>query len=428
MYLNPNYTLQSLSDTPYLLPFGAGIASFRHPVRLDPIGAFLWDSLKHMSELSDMTFEETALKSAELICREYELPVSDVPEIKEDMTDFFNFLKQQGILTEHRRTTPEQRADIARLFPLSSMSEAESPSCIISIADMEIELYGKKELFREELFSFEISDLQTKNIPYERLHFYFIADPYPYEVPKGCLLIDHPDLKLFSFEDGYHLQQPSSACIDHIFLKKDGSSAFFYLTGALDDLMRYDVFHAIRLIFSYAACLRGDFLIHSASILYREKAWLFSAVSGTGKSTHAALWMKLYENEIRNLNGDLNLITIKNGIPTVYGIPWNGTSGIYSTDRVPLGGIIFLKQAKTDFISELSDDKKSLSLLQRLISPNWTEEMLERQVRFANELISQIFVTELSCTPQPSAAKLMRQAIDDALNADSFVLMSDVHR
>ena len=415
MYLHPDYTLQTLSDTPYLLPFGAGIAAFRHPVKLDSTGAFLWDSLKNVNDLSEMTSKTLALYLTERTCAEYGLPASEMQIIEKDMCAFIEFLQRLDILTE-KRPEREQPSSSAHLFPLRFTTDKKEPALTLSIADMKIALYGKRDFFQKELFSFEVSDARQETGFFSHLQFYFTLEPHP--VPKGMLLIEHPDMKLSVYEDGYHLQLPSSPHIDRIFLKKDGSAAFFYLKGTPDDEMRYDVFHAIRLVFSYAAMLRGFFLIHSVSILYREKAWLFSAVSGTGKSTHAALWTKIYENEVRNLNGDLNLLAIKNGVPMVYGIPWNGTSGIYTTEQVPLGGITFLRRAETDFIRELPEDGKMLSFLQRLISPNWTEELLARQVHFAGELIPEIFVTELHCTPNPSAAEVMRQTIDQILQEE----------
>lgn len=415
MYLHPDYTLQTLSDTPYLLPFGAGIASFRRPVRIDSTGAFLWDYLKKMTDLSKMTVETLAHRLAELVCMEYELQLSEMPAIQKDMSAFLENLKKHGILTENSMQNQDAKSVSGHLFSLLSISEPENKALTLSIADIKISLYGQRDFFRKELFSFEISESGAETDISNELQFYFIPEPYPHPVPEGTILINHQDLILSAFEDGYHLEQPSSSRIDRIFLKKDGSTAHFYLKGTPDDEMRYDIFHAIRLVFSYVALMRGYYLIHSVSILYREKAWLFSASSGTGKSTHAALWTRAFENEVRNLNGDLNLISVKNGIPMTYGIPWNGTSDIYTTEQVPLGGITFLRRAETDFIRELPEDGKMLSLLQRLISPNWTEELLTRQVHFAGELIPKIFMTELHCTPNPSAAVLMRQTIDHIL-------------
>ena len=46
-----------------------------------------------------------------------------------------------------------------------------------------------------------------------------------------------------------------------------------------------EIFFAIRTIFLYNASFKGMYAIHSASVLYKDKAWLFSGHSGAGKST-----------------------------------------------------------------------------------------------------------------------------------------------
>ncbi len=88
----------------------------------------------------------------------------------------------------------------------------------------------------------------------------------------------------------------------------------------------------------YFAALHGKYALHSASNYYQEKAWLYSASSGTGKTTHVKLWEKLYAVQV--LNGDLNLLGMEKDEVFVYGIPWCGTSGVYTTKKYPLGGII----------------------------------------------------------------------------------------
>ena len=62
--------------------------------------------------------------------------------------------------------------------------------------------------------------------------------------------------------------------------------------------------------FLFAAQKHGKFAIHSASILYKEKAWLFSGHSGMGKSTHTQMWHDLLQTPY--LNGDLNLLAMEN--------------------------------------------------------------------------------------------------------------------
>lgn len=82
------------------------------------------------------------------------------------------------------------------------------------------------------------------------------------------------------------------------------------------------------------------------------------------------------------INGDLNLLAFENDMPVIHGLPWCGTSGISDIHTYPLGGILLLRQDKTDFIEDLSMDEKALLLMQRLISPIWNEQQLDCCLRF----------------------------------------------
>ena len=163
--------------------------------------------------------------------------------------------------------------------------------------------------------------------------------------------------------------------------------------------------------------MKGLFALHSSSILYQDKAWLFAGPSGTGKSTHAALWENEFETPL--LNGDLNLIGISDEIPVVYGIPWCGTSGIYTANTHPLGGITLLKRAAGNGALPLTEDERQLKVMHRLISPSWTNEMLSRNLDFAADLQRRIPVFCLQCTKDAAAAHTMKQIIDDSLSGQN---------
>ena len=71
------------------------------------------------------------------------------------------------------------------------------------------------------------------------------------------------------------------------------------------------------------------------------------------------------------LDGDLNLLAFEDGKPVVKGIPWCGTSGIFTTETYPLGGIILLARDKTNHVEELSYQHQVLGIQMRFISPKW---------------------------------------------------------
>lgn len=129
--------------------------------------------------------------------------------------------------------------------------------------------------------------------------------------------------------------------IHQVHMSLDGSYVRFYCTPETSESAQENIFHATLALFPGLLHKSiGKFAIHSASILYKEKAGLFSGHSGMGKSTHTQMWHDLLQTPY--LNGDLNLLGWESGKIIVYGIPWCGTSGIYTTTDHELGGIVLL--------------------------------------------------------------------------------------
>ena len=109
------------------------------------------------------------------------------------------------------------------------------------------------------------------------------------------------------------------------------------------------------------------------------------------------------------------MLGIKNGQPYIYGLPWCGTSKIYTTATCPLGGIVFLKQAPFNRVDSLAPDEQALFLMQRMISPTWTKDLLLKNLAFAETLAPLTKLFRLNCTKDPKAADIMKTAIDQSL-------------
>ena len=126
-----------------------------------------------------------------------------------------------------------------------------------------------------------------------------------------------------------------------------------------------------------------------------------------GKSTHTQMWHDLLQTPY--LNGDLNLLGMENSKIIVYGIPWCGTSGIFTAEAYELGGIILLgRDLQTDYLEELNPSEKILRVMQRMISPAWTERQLSENLFFAGEIADRVPVLHLLCTKNFSAACVMK--------------------
>ena len=154
----------------------------------------------------------------------------------------------------------------------------------------------------------------------------------------------------------------------------------------------------------------GMFL-HGAAVLYKGKVYLFTAPSGTGKSTHVALWKKLLGHEAVILNGDKPFLRWIDGCAMVYGSPWRGKEGWGENSNGPLGGIFILRRGDKDAVAEISDLDALNSLLSETIypdDPSLTEKMLD----LIGRIMESVPVRLLYCTPNPGAVQAVLQAIE----------------
>lgn len=380
MRQNKGFVLKEIENIPYLLPYGQMIADRKRGMQINATGAYLWNLLEQ-----DCTLDELIEQSAKY----YEVPTVDLEEFQNDISRFVQQLVAYGIVIED----PDVDANADCMF--------------FSIAGLGIKLLGPAQAFPQEFRPFEVTCLDS--VQQE-----IVLQPgFPAIRRNGTLLIRNDELVVMENAEDYILLFPQAKHIVEINLSLDGSKVMCYCMPPYDEAFHYDIFHALRLTYLYLAQKKGMVALHSASLLYKNKAWLFSGHSGMGKSTHTNLWKELYE--ISLLNGDLNLLAIENGQPMVHGIPWCGTSEICTTETVPLGGIILLNQAPVDRIEELTEDKKQLLVSQRLISPAWTVDLFERNMEIVENIVSKIMVCKLHCTKEPSAAEVMKEYIDGYL-------------
>ncbi|MCM1044812.1 MAG: PqqD family peptide modification chaperone [Candidatus Gastranaerophilales bacterium] len=386
MKRNNRYHLEKLADVPYLLPYGQTQADILRGMRLNETGEYLWN------RLSQECNEE------ELICdcaAHYEMPEADKDHLREDIRQFLKELTDRGMLNDSEAPLP---------CALSSLPEAG----YVSIAGLHLRLRGPADAFPEQFDPFRT---QTQATVHQTI---FLCPSAPSHHLNGQVILRHRDLVVIDSGSLYILLFPAAPQIFEAHLSKDAAQVVFYCAPPFSASFHEDLFHAIRLVFLYLAQRHDRIALHSASLLYREKIWLFSGPSGTGKSTHTNLWHRLLKSPL--INGDLNLIAPREQASTVLGIPWCGTSGIFDNASHPLGGIILLKQSPDDHVEELSRDRQILSVQQRLISPAWTSEMLRHNLTLVERLTSHILICKLHCTIKDTAVTVIKDRIDQFLN------------
>lgn len=170
--------------------------------------------------------------------------------------------------------------------------------------------------------------------------------------------------------------------------------------------------------FSYNLLKFGGIVLHASAIVYNEKAYLFSAPSGTGKSTHTRLWQQIFGEKAEIINDDKPALRCIDGIWYAYGTPWCGKDGINSNKKAPLAGICFLKQAEANRIRRLSNAEAVQKIIWQTMHGFKREESLDRMLASVDSLVRKIPVFELENRPEVEAAMLsyetMRRASEEA--------------
>ena len=380
MKRNSSYTLVKLENDYYLLPFGQMIADQRHGCKVNESGVYIWNLLK-----DELHFEDIL----EHLSEYYDMNCKEKEEERPRLKTFLENLADEGIIC----LTPYD-------YFLSKFD-----GYFYNIAGLLLKLVCPREAIPCEMNDFLFNgNLRRPDLTIS------VHTGEPAVSMNGNTLLRNRELVVMDAADTYVLLFPDSPKIIEAHLKKDGSMTYFYCRPDFDDDFRYQFFHAIRLAFLILAKTKNMVVLHSASILYKGKAWLFSAPSGTGKSTHTDLWNSYFGTPI--INGDLNLIDVSAASPKVHGIPWCGTSNMCDTLTYPLGGIILLKRDSTDYVEELTDADKELLVSERLITPSWTEEMLNLNLKLTMKITDKVTVCRLHCTQEPSAAITMKEYLD----------------
>lgn len=154
---------------------------------------------------------------------------------------------------------------------------------------------------------------------------------------------------------------------------------------------------------------RDSLILHCAYTVYKGKAILFSAPSGTGKSTQAELW-KQYRGS-RIVNGDRALLRKIDGVWSACGWPVCGSSDICESEDTPLYTIVMLRQGETNYIERLSPIQTFTQLYAQTTINQWNPAFVQRAMELIEDLIGQVPVYQLTCNMTEDAVKCLEQAI-----------------
>jgi hypothetical protein len=160
----------------------------------------------------------------------------------------------------------------------------------------------------------------------------------------------------------------------------------------------------------------GGFMLHASLIDAHGVGILFTAPSGTGKSTQAKLWEENRGAKI--LNGDrvmIRPVKAGNDSPEVkyfaYGSMFAGSSHIYINESVEIGAIVILSQNKENMIVSTSESQQFVKIYSESLVKPWNVEYQEKVIEAIERVVNNVKIISLACTPDVKAVETLEDVI-----------------
>ena len=155
-------------------------------------------------------------------------------------------------------------------------------------------------------------------------------------------------------------------------------------------------------------------MLHSSCVEKDGFAYLFSARSGTGKSTHTHLWLKNLEGT-RIINDDKPALVYDNGKWYACGTPFSGKTDENIDVKIPVRAITFLHRSEENTVKKIPPFQAVSLLLEQTIKPA-DRSLAENMLELADLLLREVPVFSLGCNLQDDAAIIAYNEIERLIN------------
>jgi len=151
-------------------------------------------------------------------------------------------------------------------------------------------------------------------------------------------------------------------------------------------------------------------MLHSSCVEKDGFAYLFSARSGTGKSTHTHLWLKNLEGT-RIINDDKPALIYDNGKWYACGTPFSGKTDENIDVKIPVRAITFLRRSEENTVKKIPPFQAVSLLIEQTIKPA-DRSLAENMLELADLLLREVPVFSLGCNLQDDAAVVAYNEIE----------------
>jgi len=166
----------------------------------------------------------------------------------------------------------------------------------------------------------------------------------------------------------------------------------------------------------------GYYLIHGSAVAVDNKVYLFTALSGTGKSTHTFNWLKVFGKRAFIINGDKPIIHIEGDKCYLFGTPWAGKEMLQKNMKLPLKAIVHLTRDKKNHIEPISFEEMYPTLFTQMHKNRTDKSNVEGVLSFMDGLSKTVSFYRLGCNMEQESAIVAYKGMNKNLQFEDILL------
>lgn len=160
----------------------------------------------------------------------------------------------------------------------------------------------------------------------------------------------------------------------------------------------------------------NGFFFHSSSLMLDDEGYVFSAKSGTGKSTHTRLWREHFGSRVTMINDDKPVIRKADNEFFIYGTPWMGKADIGNNVKAPIKAVYILRRGNENSAHKAKASEVIKDLLEATVI-SAERDQLAKLLALLDEFVSRIPVYILNCKPDIEAVKTAYKIANENYNS-----------
>lgn len=161
--------------------------------------------------------------------------------------------------------------------------------------------------------------------------------------------------------------------------------------------------NAIHDLLAESLISKNVLLMHGSALSFDGKGCLFTAPSGTGKSTHTRLWREAFGSRVTMINDDKPMLRVEENEVICFGTPWNGKHHLGGNISAPLCAIASIERSEENRIEPIDRSRAFPILLRQIYSPR-SAELMRRTIELEQEIMKLVRFYRIGCNMAKEAA------------------------